>query len=132
MNSKVAEALMKKTTSLVLVFVVINAVTIACSSLAKKPAKTDYQWDFDHNVQFKQTQLNHHNFQLEVIANNTVKFNHLSAFLLRRSYVICGEYGYKLKMIKGVESIDYQRASPNLIKSNLVARLECPTSDLAK
>jgi len=84
------------------------------------------EWDFDHKLQFKRTQFDDNHYQLEVIPNNKVNFERLSAFLLRRSYLICGSYGYKLELIKGVESFDFPRASPNLIMPNLTAKLECP------
>ena len=83
------------------------------------------EWDFDHQLQFKKTKFDDNNYQLEVIANNNVSFDRLSAFLLRRGYLICGQYGYKLQLVKGVESFDYPRASPNLIMPNLTAKLEC-------
>lgn len=83
------------------------------------------EWDFDHQLQFKKTQFDDSHYQLEVIPNNKVSFERLSAFLLRRSYLICGMYGYKLELITGVESFDYPRASPNLIMPNLTAKLEC-------
>jgi len=88
--------------------------------------QTKSEWDFDHHVQFKKTKFDEHNYQLEVIPNNKVSFERLSAFLLRRGYLICGTYGYKLELITGVESFDYPRASPNLIMPNLTAKLECP------
>jgi len=88
--------------------------------------KAQSEWDFDHKLQFKRTQFDDSHYQLEVISNNKVNFERLSAFLLRRSYLICGSYGYKLELIKGVESFDFPRASPNLIMPNLTAKLECP------
>lgn len=84
------------------------------------------EWDFDHELQFKKTKFDEDHYKLEVIANNKSNFERLSAFLLRRSYLICGAYGYKLELIKGVESFDFPRASPNLIMPNLTAKLECP------
>jgi len=84
------------------------------------------EWDFDHNLQFKKTKFDDKHYRLEVIANNKTRFERLSAFLLRRSYLICGGHGFKLTLIKGVESFDFKKQSPNLIKSNLTAELECP------
>ena len=83
-------------------------------------------WDFDHNVQFKKNKFDEFNYQIEVISNDKVSFERLSAFLLRRGYLICGSYGYKLELITGVESFDHFRASPNMITPNLKAKLECP------
>lgn len=89
---------------------------------------TGSQWDFDHQLQFKQYKLAENLYQLEVVSNNKVSFDRLSAFLLRRGYIICGQYGYKFELLKGVESFDHLRASPNLILANLTAKLECPAS----
>jgi hypothetical protein len=101
---------------------------VACtgpSHVVLGQAKTE--WDFDHQVQFKRTQFDKNHYQLEVISNKKGNFERLSAFLLRRSYLICGSYGYKLELITGVESFDYPRASPNYIMPNLTAKLECAT-----
>ena len=87
------------------------------------------EWDFDHHLQFKKTQFDEHNYQLEIIPNNKVSFERLSVFLLRRGYLICGRYGYKLELITGVESFDHFRASPNMIMLNLKAKLECPRTE---
>lgn len=87
------------------------------------------EWDFDHHLQFKKTQFDEHNYQLEIIPNNNVSFERLSVFLLRRGYLICGRYGYKLELITGVESFDHFRASPNMIMPNLTAKLECPRTE---
>ena len=87
------------------------------------------EWDFDHKLQFKRTQFDEHNYQLEIIPNNKVSFERLSVFLLRRGYLICGRYGYKLELITGVESFDHFRASPNMIMPNLKAKLECPRTE---
>ncbi|PKG81497.1 hypothetical protein CXF85_18705 [Colwellia sp. 75C3] len=99
---------------------------VACAAPSKGvlgQAKTE--WDFDHQLQFKKTEFDENHYLLEVIPNNKVSFERLSAFLLRRGYLICGSYGYKLELITGVESFDYPRASPNFIMPNLTARLEC-------
>jgi hypothetical protein len=85
------------------------------------------KWDFDHKLQYKKTKLSANIYQLEVVSSYKTKFERLSAFLLRRGYLICGQYGYKLEVIKGVESFDHLKASPNLIMSNLTAELECPS-----
>ena len=84
------------------------------------------QWDFDHQVQYKQTQIAENSYQLEVISGHRVKFETLSAFLLRRGYLICGNYGYKIEVLNGVQSYDHFKASPNLIMPNLSAKLDCP------
>lgn len=104
---------------------IFNSI-IACTSLTSEAYQNAPQWDFDHQVQFIQTELAVNRYQLEIIQNNKVKFQQLSALLLRKSYLICGRYDYTLTIIKGIESFDHKRASPNLIRSNLVATLACP------
>jgi hypothetical protein len=103
------------------------ALLISCAApVTPVLGEAQSQWDFDHQLQFKKTKFDDNHYQLEVIPNNKVTFERLSAFLLRRGYLICGTYGYKLEMITGVESFDYPRASPNFIMPNLTAKLECP------
>jgi len=104
------------------------AVTSSCATNENNQVlgQAKSEWDFDHQVQFKKTKFDDNNYQLEVMPNTKVSFERLSAFLLRRGYLICGTYGYKLELITGVESFDYPRASPNLIMPNLTAKLECP------
>ncbi len=83
------------------------------------------QWDFDHNVQFKQAKLASKHFQLEIMSNNKVDFERLATFLIRKSYSLCGSYHYKLEMIQGIENFDDKRAMPNYIFPSLIAKIEC-------
>jgi len=109
------------------IFILVGCFISACAGpTVLENGQTKSEWDFDHHLQFKKTKFDDNNYQLEVIPNSKVSFERLSAFLLRRGYLICGTYGYKLEMITGVESFDYPRASPNLIMPNLTAKLECP------
>ena len=122
-----ASAMMKKKTitiMLVLSTIMLSGCTTMANDVPLGQARSE--WDFDHQLQFKKTKFDDHHYKLEVIANNKVSFERLSAFLLRRSHLICGTYGYTLQLITGVESFDYPRASPNLIMPNLTAKLECP------
>ena len=115
------------------IMVLVITLSFALSSCAMKSdhvlnSTGGSQWDFDHQVQYKQRQIAANSYQLEVISGHRVKFERLSAFLLRQSYLICGQYGYKLEVLKGVESYDHKKGSPNLILSNLIAKLKCPES----
>lgn len=108
-------------------FITVLSLTSCAQSENNLPLGTAMsEWDFDHHVQFKKTKFDEHNYQLEVIPNSKVNFERLSVFLLRRSYLICGGYGYKLELITGIESFDHFRASPNMIMPNLTAKIECP------
>lgn len=110
----------------VLAFFICTISSCATKEGTQVLGQVKSEWDFDHQVQFKKTKFDDNNYQLEVIPNNNVSFERLSAFLLRRGYQICGTYGYKLQLITGVESFDHFRASPNMIMPNLKAKLECP------
>ena len=83
------------------------------------------EWDFDHSIQFKQTRLAYKHFKLEVIPNDETDFERLAAFLLRKSYNLCGGYHYKMEMIQGIESFDDKRAMPNYIFPSLIAKIKC-------
>lgn len=83
------------------------------------------EWDFDHNVQFRQITLTENQFQLEIIPNNKVPFERLASFLIRKSYSLCGSYHYKLEMIKGIEEFNDREAMPHYIFPSLTAKVEC-------
>lgn len=120
---------MDSSTRLMVIIPLITLLSITSCAQSEKNfplGQASSEWDFDHNLQFKKTKFDDRNYQLEVIPNSKVNFERLSVFLLRRSYLICQGYGYKLELIKGVESFDHFRASPNLIMPNLTAKLECP------
>lgn len=99
----------------------------ACSIFGTKVNFNDghAQWDFDHNVQFRQTKLSPKKYQLEVIANKKVNFERLATFLLRQSYGLCGHYGYTLAVLQGIEGFDDRFAEPNRILPSLVATVDC-------
>ena len=115
---------MKRIILAVLLFIVFNQIT-GCSNAKGIERTQGIQWDFDHRVQFIQTQLANDNFQLEIIPNNKVGFGQLAKFLLRKSYSLCGHYHYKLEMIQGIENFDDKRAMPNYIFPSLMAKVEC-------
>ena len=96
---------------------------LACSSVAV-PNGTS-QWDFDHNVQFKQTKLSEYKYHLEVVAKLDTHFSQLATFMVRRAYDICNSYGYTIEVLKGVEAFDDRRSFPNLIMSSLSVNITC-------
>jgi len=107
----------------ILCFLLLAACT-GSNQIVLGQAQTE--WDFDHQLQYKKTQLSVNIYQLEIVSNHKANFERLSAFLLRQSYLICGGYGYKLELLRGVERFDHLRESPNLIIPNLTAKLQCP------
>ncbi|PHR83542.1 MAG: hypothetical protein COA59_12030 [Colwellia sp.] len=117
---------MKKIPQLILYAALLLIIT-SCTSLdttINNDSSTSW-WDFDHNIQFKQTKLASKYFQLEVIPNNEVGFERLATFLLRKSYRLCGGYHYKIEVIQGIESFDDKRAMPNYIFPSLIAKVKC-------
>lgn len=84
------------------------------------------QWDFDHNVQFRETKREDGTYHIEVIPNSKAPFSTLSTFLLRRSIMICRSYGFKLELLEGIEEFNDRRSFPNMIFGSLAANLECP------
>jgi len=119
---------MKKTIwNIVLSFIFMGIS--ACSNLGVNQASKDdsAEWDFDHQVQFIQTDLLKDSYQLKIIPNSKVNFSRLATFLLRKSYSLCGSYHYKLEMVQGIEGFDDKRAMPNYIFPTLIAKVECNT-----
>lgn len=99
----------------------------ACSILDTKKNFSDghAQWDFDHNVQFRQTKLSSNNYRLEIISTKKVNFERLATFLLRQSYNLCHHYGYTLKILQGVEGFDDKFTAPSRILPSLIAKVNC-------
>jgi hypothetical protein len=114
-----------------LIFVVFCLINIAaCSNLTKEhPSFTgEKQWDFDHNLQFREIKLAPNHYQIRVFQLGNVPFEKISAFVLRRGLRICQSYNYKVELLKGVEGFNDKQGSPNLILSDLVANIECPST----
>jgi hypothetical protein len=97
----------------------------ACSSQQSLPNGAS-QWDFDHQVQFKQTDLGSGKYHLKVIAKNDTEFSKLATFLMRQSLQVCRSYGFKIEVLEGVERFDDKLSFPNMIMPSLSANIECP------
>lgn len=115
---------MKNITVMLIFFMFLNSLG-ACTTLTDESSSNVTEWDFDHHLQFIKTPLNKNTFQLEIIRNNKVGFKLMAAFLLRKSYLVCGGYHYKLEIIQGIEGVDDKRAMPNYIPRSLIAKIEC-------
>ncbi len=85
----------------------------------------ELQWDFDHSVQYRQTKLSENSYNLVIVPKVKTHFNRLATFLLRHSKDICGDYGYKIEVLDGVQGFHDIEGSPNLILSSLSANIEC-------
>ena len=112
---------MKKTIALLVTLVLFSA----CSNLVSTPNGAS-QWDFDHQIQFKQTYLKNGKYHLQVITKQNTEFSKLAAFLMRQSLYICKSYGFKNEVLKGVERFDDKLSFPNMIMPSLSANIECP------
>jgi uncharacterized iron-regulated protein len=119
-------ALMLKIIHMVIILL-FCLILSACSNLNTKQSFNGgaAQWDFDHNVQFRQKKLSPNYYQLEIIPNNNINFERSAVFLLRKSHEICGSYHYKIEIVQGVEGFDDRRVMPNYITPSLIAKLEC-------
>lgn len=106
--------------------VVTTLLLSACSSQQSLPNGAS-QWDFDHQVQFKQTDLKEGKHHLQVIAKQDTEFSKLATFLMRQSLRICKSYGFKIEVLEGVERFDDKLSFPNMIMPSLSANIECPS-----
>jgi len=96
----------------------------ACSNIGTENGAS--QWDFDHNIQFKQTKLSENKYHLQVIPKSDTHFSKLATFMMRRSYEVCGTYGFTIEVLKGIERFTDRQSFPNLIMPSLSANIECP------
>tara|TARA_B110000881_G_scaffold107520_1_gene94330 strand:- start:1145 stop:1486 length:342 start_codon:yes stop_codon:yes gene_type:complete len=103
---------------------IIITQLMSCSYASETPSGT-LEWDFDHKLQFRKTQIDERHFHLEIIRMPKTKFSQLSVFLLRKSQALCGEYGYQITMLSGVEGFLDKKALPNYIQGNLIAEVAC-------
>jgi hypothetical protein len=117
---------MKKITQIIMSLILYSGLS-GCVNVATQEAYDQgaSQWDFDHQVQFKQTKIAEQYYLLEVIPNQKVNFDRLASFLIRKSYRLCGGYHYQIEMIKGIEGFDDKKAMPNYIFSSLTAKVKC-------
>jgi hypothetical protein len=96
----------------------------SCATLVPKNGQA--QWDFDHNIQFKQQQLTDNKYHITVRATDKTNFATLATFLMRHSLNLCQNYGFKIEVLAGVESYNHKLESPNKLMSSLSANVECP------
>jgi hypothetical protein len=107
-------------------YVAILCVSLsACSNIETENGSS--QWDFDHNIQFKQTKLSENKYYLQVIPKSDTHFSKLATFMMRHSYEICGTYGFTIEVLKGIEKFTDRQSFPNLIMPSLSANIECPS-----
>ena len=117
---------MKKVILSLILLIIFSNITGCANLNAKNSERTDgIQWDFDHRVQFVQTQLENNKYQLKVIPNSRVGFGQLAKFLLRKAYSLCGSYHYKIEMLQGIQGVDDKKFMPNYIAPSLMANVEC-------
>jgi hypothetical protein len=103
---------------------IIFTQVMMCSYASEKTSGV-LEWDFDHQLQFRHTEIADRRFRLEIIRMPKTQFSQLSVFLLRKSILLCGEYGYQITMLSGVEGFLEKKALPNYIQRNLIAEIAC-------
>ncbi|NQZ20966.1 MAG: hypothetical protein HRT53_02825 [Colwellia sp.] len=109
-----------------LYFLMLLGVLLSgCSNIEQQNGTS--QWDFDHNVQFKQTELSENKYHLQVWSKSDTHFSKLATFMMRRSYEICGTYGFTIEVLKGIEKFTDRQSFPNLIMPSLSANIKCPS-----
>ena len=99
----------------------------ACSNIENENGSS--QWDFDHNIQFEQTKLSENKYHLQVNPKSDTHFDKLATFMMRKSYEICGNYGFTIEVLKGIERVNDRLSFPNLIMPSLAANIQCPISN---
>jgi hypothetical protein len=97
----------------------------ACSNIDTDNGTS--QWDFDHNIQYKQTKLSETKYHLQVIPKSDTHFSKLATFMMRQSYEVCGTYGFTIEVLTGIEKVTDRQSFPNLIMPSLSANIECPS-----
>jgi hypothetical protein len=95
----------------------------ACSNIETE--NTASQWDFDHNIQFQQKKTSKNKYHLTVNPKSDTHFSILATFMMRRSYQICGTYGFTIEVLKGIEKFTDRQSFPNLIMPSLSANITC-------
>lgn len=104
--------------------ILVSILFYGCAAI--KSQDNQLQWDFDHQVQFREVKLDDNSYEIEVVANNNTHFEMLATFLIRRSMEICQAYGFTVTILKGVESVNDRLGLPNMIMPSLSARVVCP------
>ena len=103
--------------------VVFIFTLMGCQSTGAEQGQT--QWDFDHQIQFKEQKKTDGSYHIEVIAHNETRFEILATFLLRRSLELCQSYGFNIEVLKGVEGFNDKLGLPNMIMPSLAANVYC-------
>jgi len=103
--------------------ILLFSVTIGCTQINQ----TRSDFDFDHQVQFKQQLSDEGIYHVKVISTSKTSFEQLASFIFRHAYKLCGSYGFTMEVINGVEGFDDKRISPSYIQPSLSIKLNCPS-----
>jgi len=82
-------------------------------------------WDFDHSVQFEQHKNSDNSYSLTIRSTSKTRFSSLATFLVRQSFKLCRNYGFKIEVLDGVESYNDERYITSFIPASLQANIEC-------
>ncbi|REL28047.1 hypothetical protein DXX93_16750 [Thalassotalea euphylliae] len=109
----------------ILYFCVMSAFALSMQAHAQDQ-KGQFETDFDHRVQFKLVKQTDKQYHLEVARLGGVSFERMNLFTTRKAKRICGDMGYSIKYLEGVESFDDRNAKPNYIFPSLTVEISCP------
>ena len=109
----------------VVYFCMMSALTLSIQASAQHQ-EGQFETDFDHRVQFKLVKQTDKQYYLEVARLGGVSFERMNLFTTRKAKQICGDMGYSIKYLDGVESFDDRNAKPNYIFPSLTVEINCP------
>ena len=111
-----------------IVFLVLCFLGVGCAQKldGTSGAIEGKSWDFDHQVQFEQYKISDNLYNLRIRSTSKTNFAKLSTFLVRQSFKICKQYGFKIEVVDGVETYNDEKYIKSYIPASLEANIECP------
>ena len=107
--------------------VTLSLFLFGCAQMSNENGSTDGKsWDFDHEIQFDQQKVGENTYFLRVRSTSKTRFSSLATFLVRKSFNLCKNYGFKIEVLDGVETYNDERYIKSFIPSSLEANVECP------
>ncbi|MCH2058546.1 MAG: hypothetical protein MK214_18440 [Thalassotalea sp.] len=99
---------------------------IASFSVGAQKADSGFIRDFEHSVQFSIENIDEKTHRLIVTRQGRASFEVMNVFATRKARQICGNLGFSIKYLEGVELFDDKRAKPNYIFPSLKVDIRCP------
>lgn len=115
---------MKMKSIVIAILVFISGCT---QVMAEKAEGIDGEaWDFDHKVKFHQIKKSENLYNLTIRSTSKTRFSTISTFLVRKSFDLCKGYGFKIEILKGIETYNDEKYIKSYIPASLEANIECP------